>query len=141
MRRGLDPVSITGYFYGFLLAVATARQFMAWLAEWTAYCPADTLGRETRHYKPETAARTMRCREHLERVSHPHDYSSSNQKTYEMEPSTPVGRVRSGTRQWTFDETSNPPRNRATWILRCLCLALRRRFREPSIDPCQWCEI
>ena len=141
MSWGLDPSSITVYFYGLVLAVAEARQIAASSAGWKAYGPANTLGRETRHYKPETAGRTMRCSEHLEQVSHPHGYSSPNQKTYEMDPSTPVGPVRAGTRQWTFDETSNPPRNRATWILRCLCLALRKRFREPSIDPCQWCEI
>ena len=124
-----------------MLAVAITRQFVAWSAGWKAYGPANALGRETRHYKPETAARTMRCREHLKQLSHPHDYSAPNQKTYEMDPNTAVGPVRAGTRQWTFEETSNPPRNRTTWIFCCLCLALRRRFREPSIDPCQWCEI
>lgn len=141
MSWGLDPSSITVYFYGFVLAVAIARQFVAWLAGWKAYGPANTLGREARHHKPETAARTMRCHEHLERVSHPHDYSSPNQKTYAMDPDTTVGPVRAGTRHWTFDEASSSPRGPTRWVLRCLCLALRRRFREPSIDPCQWCEI
>ena len=70
MSWGFDPSSITVYFYGLVLAVAIVRQFVAWLAGWKAYGPANTLGRETRFYKPETAARTMRCRGHLEQVSH-----------------------------------------------------------------------
>ena len=140
MSWGFDPSSITVYFYGLVLAVAIVRQFAAWRAGWKAYGPANTLGCETRFYKPEAAARTMRCRGHLEQVSHPHDYSSPNQETYEMDPDALVGPVRAGTRQWTFDETASRPRGPTRWILCCLWLALRRRFREPFIDPCQWCE-
>ena len=63
------------------------------------------------------------------------DRYDTRRQDYAVQPSAV------GIRTWSYDAKGGDSIKRLHWVGKCFRLFLSRRFVEPDIDPCPWCEI
>ena len=112
----------------------------AWSRGWTIY------GRDTTVWEPFSGREGERSRWSVRCPSHPdarhvaaEDPLSKEHDTQRREYSVQPTAV--GIRTWSYDAKWGESIKRGRWLGKCFRLFLSRRFVEPDIDPCPWCEI
>lgn len=77
--------------------------------------------------------------------SHPHrryTYMGPGALAYERDEkdhNLVVRLAAAGARHWSFEAVEKDRLGWLTWWFACLSLALRKRFREPSVNLCHYC--
>lgn len=138
---GWNPATLTFGFGVLVVIYQLGRLFAAWLAGWNAYGPKNVIVfAQQEVVSGGRHVRAMRCEQHIDALRVPRNRGGVA-LTYSPSSGTRAGPVRSGTRHWTYDLDEGPTLGRLRWLLRCLRLSCSRRFQEPVIEPCQWCEI
>ena len=131
---------ITSAFYVVALGYALWRQVAAWSRGWKTY------GRDTTVGEPFNDAAGDRSRWSVRCSSHPHprhvgaedpigEDQDTQRRNYAVQPTA------IGIRTWSYEAKWGENINRGRWLGRCLKFFLARRFVEPDIDPCPWCEV
>ncbi|WP_420624616.1 hypothetical protein [Candidatus Poriferisodalis sp.] len=140
---GWPLTAIQFWFLAAMVGVAVGRQLFAWGAGYWRYGRKSlTLCRAARTHHPHLPRLAMRCGRHLDRPLHPdqrHDQNPMSYKAHQGDASLVLRPVAVGTRHWSYDAVEGKRIGWAGWMRRCLCLAARKRFADPSVGPCHYC--
>ena len=129
---------LTFTFYVVALGFAVVRQIAMWLSGWKSY-GAMSVWQPFNDVAGDFAPWVVRCKKH-EVAQHPTKRSFGGRqdtlrKDYAVQPAGV------GTRHWSYEARGGAPIGKTRWVGKCLRLALFRRFREPAIETCPWCEF
>ena len=135
--------AIQFWFVAAMIAVALLRQFIAWgVGYWRYGRERLVVCRAPRTHHPHLPRLAMRCPKHLDQKNHPEQRFDQNALAYERHDNDRDLVVRpaaAGTRHWSYEAVEGKRIGWPRWWIACLSLAVRKRFKEPSVDPCHYC--